>query len=249
MKKKERQQKVIDEVSINRKVSSSFLSEKLNVSEDTIRRDIKELHDKGIITKVHGGAISNIQKLYHYNEDVIYNRENKIRIAQKAISLIKDNMVIIISGGTTNLMLAKLLPKNLKLTVYTYSLPLAMQLIEHPLVETIFIGGKIYRSSMVTIGIDVIQYLSNIRANICFMGVSGLDLETGITEDGYEVSLIKKAMIKASEHIVYLTTSNKLNLRQGYDVCNLKQIDTVVTDLDVDAPELSPYISAGLHIL
>ncbi|WP_299782211.1 DeoR/GlpR family DNA-binding transcription regulator [uncultured Formosa sp.] len=249
MKKKERQQKVIDEVSINRKVSSSFLSEKLNVSEDTIRRDIKELHDKGIITKVHGGAISNIQKLYHYNEDVIYNRENKIRIAQKAISLIEDNMVIIISGGTTNLMLAKLLPKNLKLTVYTYSLPLAMQLTEHPLVETIFIGGKIHRSSMVTIGIDVIQYLSNIRANICFMGVSGLDIETGITEDGYEVSLIKKAMIKSSEHIVYLTTSNKLNLRQGYDVCNLKEIDTVVTDLDIEDPKLKQYISAGINIL
>lgn len=249
MKKKERQQKVIDEVSLNRKVSSSYLSEKLNVSEDTIRRDIKELHDKGLITKVHGGAISNIQKLYHYNEDIIYNRENKIRIAQKAISLIEDNMVIIISGGTTNLMLAKLLPKNLKLTVYTYSLPLAMQLTEHPLVETIFIGGKIYRNSMVTIGIDVIQYLSNVRANICFMGVSGLDIETGITEDGYEVSLIKKAMIKASEHIVYLTTSNKLNVKQGYDVCNIKEIDTVVTDLDIDNPKLNQYITAGINIL
>ncbi|MBP1840383.1 DeoR/GlpR family DNA-binding transcription regulator [Formosa algae] len=249
MKKKDRHQKVIDEISINRKVSCSALSEKLKVSEDTIRRDIKELHDKGLITKIHGGATSNVQKLYHYNEDIIYNRENKIRIAQKAISLIQDNMVIIISGGTTNLMLAKLLPKHLKLTVYTYSLPLAMQLTEHPLVETIFIGGKIYRNSMVTIGIDVIQFLSNIRANICFMGVSGLDIETGITDEGYEVSLIKKAMIKASEHIVYLTTSNKLNIRQGYDVCSLKEIDTVVTDLDLNDSKLNPYISAGVHLL
>jgi len=249
MKKKERQQKIIDEVSINRKASSSFLSEKLNVSEDTIRRDIKELHDKGIITKVHGGAISNIQKLYHYNEDVIYNKENKIRIAEKAISLIEDNMVIIISGGTTNLMLAKLLPKNLKITVYTYSLPLAMQLTEHPLVETIFIGGKIQRNSMVTIGIDVIQYLSKIRANICFMGVSGIDTETGVTDEGYEVSLIKKAMINASEHIVYLTTSNKLNVRHSHDVCNLSEIDTVVTDLDLGDPKLGKYIAAGLHVL
>ncbi len=249
MKKKERQQKVIDEVSINRKVSSSFLSEKLNVSEDTIRRDIKELDAKGLITKVHGGAISTIQKLYHYNEDVIYNRENKISIAQKAISLIEDGMVIIISGGTTNLMLAKLLPKDLKATVYTYSLPIAMQLTEHPLIETIFIGGKIHRSSMVTTGIDVIQYLSNIRVNICFMGVSGLSLEQGITDEGYEVSLIKKAMINAAEHIVYLATSNKLNLRQNYDVCNLKEIETVVTDLNSNDPKLKEYISAGVNIL
>ncbi|MFH4966013.1 DeoR/GlpR family DNA-binding transcription regulator [Gaetbulibacter sp. M235] len=249
MKKRERQQKVIDEVSINRKVSSSFLSEKLDVSEDTIRRDIKELHDKGMITKVHGGAISNIQKLYHYNEDVIYNREGKVRIAQKAISLIEDGMIIIISGGTTNLMLAKLLPKNLKATIYTYSLPIAMQLTEHPLIETIFIGGKIQRNSMVTTGIDVIQYLSNIKASICFMGVSALNIEQGITDEGYEVSLIKKAMITASEHIVYLATSNKLNLRLNYDVCNLKEIDTVVTDLDKQDPRLKDYISAGINLL
>ncbi|MFC4722631.1 DeoR/GlpR family DNA-binding transcription regulator [Geojedonia litorea] len=249
MKKKERQKIIIDEVSINRKVSSSFLSEKLNVSEDTIRRDIHELHGKGLLTKVHGGAISTIQKLYHYNEDVIYNRENKIRIAQKAISLIRDGMVIIMSGGTTNLMLAKLFPKELKATIYTYSLPIAMQLIEHPLIETIFIGGKIHRNSMVTIGIDVIQYLSNIRADICFMGVSGISIEQGITDEGYEVSLIKKAMINSSDHIVYLATSNKLNLRHRYDVCNINEIDMVVTNLDSTDPALEDYQKAGLNLL
>ena len=249
MKKRERQQKIIDEVSINRKISSSVLSEKLNVSEDTIRRDIKELDKKGLLTKVHGGAISIIQKLYHYNEDVVYNRESKVRIAQKAISLIEDGMVIIMSGGTTNLMLAKLFPKNLKAIVYTYSLPIAMQLIEHPLIETIFIGGKIYRSSMVTIGIDVIQYLSKIRANVCFMGVSALSVEQGITDEGYEVSIIKKAMIKSSDHIVYLATSNKLDQKLNFDVCSLNEIDTVVTDLDIEDPRLKPYISAGVNVL
>jgi len=249
MKKRERQQKIIDEVSINRKISSSTMSERLNVSEDTIRRDIKELDKKGLLTKVHGGAISTIQKLYHYNEDVIYNRESKVRIAQKAISLIEDGMVIIMSGGTTNLMLAKLFPKNLKAIIYTYSLPIAMQLIEHPLIETIFIGGKIYRNSMVTIGIDVIQYLSNIRANICFMGVSALNVEQGITDEGYEVSIIKKAMIKSSEHVVYLTTSNKLDQKLNFDVCRLNEIDTIVTDLDLEDPRLKNYISAGVRLL
>lgn len=249
MKKKERQQKIIDEVSINRKVSSSYLSEKLNVSEDTIRRDIKELDDQALLAKVHGGAISTIQKLYHYNEDVIYNRENKVRIALKAITLIEDGMVIIMSGGTTNLMLAKMMPKNIKVTVYTYSLPIAMQLTEHPLIETIFIGGKIHRSSMVTTGIDVIQYLSNIRANICFIGVSALSLEQGITDEGYEVSLIKKAMINASQHTVYLATSNKLDATLNHDVCSLDAIDTVVTDYDPVDPKLKNYRSAGLNLV
>lgn len=249
MKKKERQQKIIDEVSINRKVSSIVLSEKLDVSEDTIRRDIKELDERGLLTKVHGGAISTIQKLYHYNEDVIYNRESKIRIAQKAITLIENGLIIIMSGGTTNLMLAKLFPKNIKATIYTYSLPIAMQLTEHPLIEIIFIGGKIHRNSMVTTGIDVIQYLSNIRANICFIGVSGVDIEQGITDEGYEVSIIKKAMIDASERIVYLATSNKLNVRHNYSVCSLKDIGTMVTDLNPDASELNEYVLNDINLL
>lgn len=249
MKKKQRQQKIIDEVSINRKVSSSFLSEKLDVSEDTIRRDIKELDEQGLLTKVHGGAISTIQKLYHYNEDSIYNRENKARIALKAITLIEDGMVIIMSGGTTNLMLAKLLPKTLKATIYTYSLPIALQLTEHPLIETIFIGGKIHRSSMVTIGIDVIQYLSKLRVDIAFIGVSAVSIDQGITDEGYEVSLIKKAMINASDRGVYLATSNKFNAILNYDVCSFSHIDTLVTDLEPENPTINNYRAAGLNLL
>ncbi|MEO8774518.1 MAG: DeoR/GlpR family DNA-binding transcription regulator [Gelidibacter sp.] len=249
MKKKERQQKIIDEVSVNRKVSSRFLSEKWDVSEDTIRRDIQELDDQALLTKVHGGAISIIQKLYHYNEDAIYNRENKARIALKAIALIEDGMVIIMSGGTTNLMLAKLLPNTLRATIYTYSLPIAMQLTEHPLIETIFIGGKIHRSSMVTTGIDVIQYLSNLRVDIAFIGVSGLSIQQGITDEGYEVSLIKKAMINASERVVYLATYNKLDSILNYDVCSFGKIDTAVTDLEPEDAMLKNYKTAGLNLI
>ncbi|MGJ8759656.1 MULTISPECIES: DeoR/GlpR family DNA-binding transcription regulator [unclassified Polaribacter] len=249
MKKKERQQKVVDEVSINRQVSSTFLAEKLNVSEDTIRRDIKELDKKGLLTKVHGGAISTMQKLYHYNEDVIYKREEKVVIAKKAITLVEDGMVIIMSGGTTNLMLAKLFPKNLKATIYTYSLPIAMQLAEHATIETIFIGGRIQRNSMVTTGIDVIQYLSNITANLCFIGVSAFNAEQGITGEGYEVALVKKAMIDSSERNVYLSTSNKLNIRLNYDICPLKEIDIAITDLELDDPILKPYIDSGLVLM
>src|SRR5690606_23170161 len=212
-------------------------------------RDLAELDEQALLTKVHGGAISTIQKLYHYNEDNIYNRENKVRIALKAISLITDGMVIIMSGGTTNLMLAKMLPKSLKASIYTYSLPIAMQLTEHPLVETIFIGGKIQRNAMVTIGIDVIQYLSKLRADIAFIGVSALSVKQGVTEEGYEVSLIKKAMMDASQHTVFLATSNKLNTIHNYDVSNLTYSATVVTDLDPEDSRIRDFKDAGLNLV
>lgn len=249
MTKKERQLKLLDIVRDKRNVSSSFLAAELDVSEDTIRRDLNELSGKSLLTKIHGGAISAIQKLYHYNENTIYKLEGKTKIALKASSLIQDGMVIIISGGTTNLVLAKLFPKNLKATVYTYSLPIAMQLVDHPLIEVIFIGGKIKKESMVTTGLDVIQFLSNIKADLCFMGVSSIDITHGITDEGYEVSLIKKAKIKASNHVVYLATSNKLNMRLNYNVCSLKEIDTLVTDLDPFSETLKEYLKAGVNLL
>jgi DeoR/GlpR family transcriptional regulator of sugar metabolism len=249
MLKKERQLKIIDKVRGSQKVLSVFLAEELNVSEDTIRRDLNELADKGLVTKVHGGAVNRIQKLYQYNEDTIFNKNKKINVALKTVPLIHEGMVIIMSGGTTNLVLAKLFPKDVKATIYTYSLPIAMQLTEHPLIEIIFIGGQIQKNSMVTTGVDVIQFLSKIKANICFMSVSGLSIEHGITEEGYEVSLIKKAMINSSEKIVYLVTSNKLNIRHSFNVCYLKEIDTAITDLDPTDDELKEYIKAGVNLL
>ncbi|WFO17563.1 DeoR/GlpR family DNA-binding transcription regulator [Cellulophaga baltica 4] len=131
---------------LHRKVTSLGLSEDLDVSEDTIRRDLNELDTKGMLTKVHGGAVSTIQRLYHYNEDAVFNKDKKKSIALKAVPLLEDGMVIIMSGGTTNLMFARVIPKHLKATIYTYSIQIAMQLTEHPNIEIILIGGRIQKN-------------------------------------------------------------------------------------------------------
>jgi len=249
MVKDKRHNYILNKIQKNRKVNSKRLAEELNVSEDTVRRDLNELDRKGLLLKIHGGAISTVQRLYHYNENVIFNLEEKVTIANKAVSLIKDGMVIIISGGTTNLVLSRLISKNIRVTIYTYSLPIAMQLVEHPEVEIIFIGGKIEKKSMVTVGIDVIQDLSKIRADICFLGASSIDVRHGITEVGYEVSLVKKAMISSSEKVVSLVTFSKLNDRKNYPVCTLDKISTLVTDLDPTDELLDDYLKAGLKLL
>ena len=236
-------------VRIHRNLTSAQLSLKMVVSEDTIRRDLNELDKKGLIKKVHGGAVSTIQKLYHYNEDAVFNSENKNIIANKAISLLEDGMVIIMSGGTTNLILAKHLPKNLKATVYTYSLPIALQLTEHADIEIIFIGGKIQKQSMVTIGLDVSNILSDIKADICFMGVSGICINHGITDEGYEVSTIKKRMIACSDKVVSLITSNKIGVRQAYKVCDISNMDVVVTNMEPTTDSLKAYIEEGVTVL
>ncbi|WP_027125397.1 DeoR/GlpR family DNA-binding transcription regulator [Gelidibacter mesophilus] len=249
MKKNDRQQLIIDMVMLQRKVLSDQLSLELNVSGDTIRRDLNELDDKGMLTKVHGGAVSSIQKLFHYNENAVFNREKKKMIAAKAVPLLEEGMVAILTGGTTNLVFVSNLPKDLKATIYTFSLEIALQLTDHPNIETIFIGGKIRKKSMVAIGIDVFQNLSRVHADICFIGASGITLNEGITDEGYEIALIKKAMIEASDKAISLITSNKLSIRHNYSVCPLSEIDVIVTDLNADNTLLDAYRMEELLIL
>jgi len=249
MLKEERQNYILDRIREQNKVKSNELAIELNVSEDTIRRDLNQLSHKGLLLKVHGGALSTHQKLYQFNESSIFNRENKIIVAHKAISLLKNGQVIIMSGGTTNLELSRLIPKNLKLTVYTYSLPIAMQLTEQPNVEIFLIGGKLHKKALVTVGVSVVKILSKLKADICFLGTSGIDIEEGITEVDYEVSFIKRIMIASSENVVSLVTSDKLNSTQRYPVCDLGEIHKIITDLSPDDYQLHPFIRKGVDVL
>lgn len=138
------------------------------------------------------------------------------------------------SRGSTNLAFAKLIPSNLKATIYTYSLAIAMQLSQHPNIDLIFIGGKMQKNAMVTIGMDVIQVLSKIKVDICFIGASSINVKQGLTEVGYEVSIVKKAMIDSSDKVVSMFASNKLNTKMPHIVCDINQLDTIVTDLDAE---------------
>jgi DeoR/GlpR family transcriptional regulator of sugar metabolism len=249
MLKTERHQFIMTKILEEQKVSTVDLAHDLNISEDTIRRDLNELDSKGMLEKVYGGAFPVKDKPVSVFDIVISNEEEKKIISHKALSLLHDGQVIIMSGGTTNLVLAKLIPLDLKATIYTYSLPIAMQLSQHPNIELMFIGGKMQKNAMVTIGIDVIQVLSKLKADVCFMGVSSINTKLGLTEKGYEVSIIKKAMMQSSDKVVALVSSEKLDTKMPYVVGELNQLNTIITNLDPSDPKLEGYLNSGVIIL
>jgi DeoR/GlpR family transcriptional regulator of sugar metabolism len=249
MLKAERQKLIFQEISKNNNVNTNQLSKNLGVSKDTIRRDLKELNNRGKIQKVYGGALQTPEKSIHFFDTVIVNEEKKYAIAQKAITLLENGQVIIISGGTTNLVFAKLIPKHLNITIYTYSLPIAIQLSHHTNIDLIFIGGKLQKNAMVTIGMDVIQFLSSIKADLCFLGASSISEEFGLTEIGYEVSVVKKAMIQASEKVISMVTSEKLNTKMPHAVCELSQLYGIITDLKSKDNKLEAFAKSGLLVL
>ena len=248
MLKVERQSVILDELRYHNKVVSSKLCEILNVSEDTIRRDLSELEQKGQLKKVHGGAIT-LSFIPSFKKREVQEIQTKHIIAKKALDLIKDNQVLIIDGGTSNLQLVNLIPHDVRLTIFTNSIPVASKLCEYPNIDGVLLGGNILRKGYSIIGHQAIESLKEVNADMCFLGITSVDTVAGMTEANRSETTIKKAMINSSAKVVSMVISNKINTRQPFKVCDITCMDVMVTDLDPDDELLLPYRQRGVKVL
>ncbi len=248
MLKVERQSIILDELRAHNKVVSSNLCEKLLVSEDTIRRDLNDLEEKGQLKKVHGGAMA-LAYIPSFVKREVQEIQTKHILAKKALSLIEDDQVLIIDGGTSNLQLVNLLPIDKKLTIFTNSLPVASKLCEYDNIDGVLLGGNILRKGHTTIGHVAVEFLQDIHADLCFLGITSVDPVFGLTEDNRQETTIKKAVINASNTVVSMVISSKLNTRQSFKVCDINSLDVIVTELNPDDDILFPYKAKGIKVL
>jgi DeoR/GlpR family transcriptional regulator of sugar metabolism len=247
MLKKERQEFILHQLNLHNKILCADLSNKMGVSDDTIRRDLQELAQQEKIIKVHGGALS---KSFHtaFDREMVYNLEDKHIIAQKTAALVQSGMYILTSGGTSILEFAKSLDPNLNATFFTCSLNAAIEFAHHPGIEVVMIGDKVSKDSMLTTGASAVQTIESVHADLCIMGINSIDTQFGLSENDWEVVQIKKAMIKASKKTICIGISEKLNSQQKIKVANLDEIDILITELDPNDPKLLPFKHQGLTI-
>lgn len=249
MLKKERQTFILHQVNLHNKVLSSTLSSEMNVSEDTIRRDLQELSDEGKLIKVHGGALSlSFQNILPAGEE-IYSLKSKRIIAQKTSSLIKDGMFVLTSGGTTIIELAKILPHGLKATFISGSIPAVFEYMKHPGLDVIMIGDKVSKSSRITVGSDAIQQIRKFKADLCILGINAIDPKVGITDNDLEVVQVKKAMMESARTVVCVSIKEKLNTIQPIQICEPSCIDILITEDDPTDNIFKPYIEAGIRVM
>ncbi len=247
MLKKERQEFILHQLNLHNKILCADLSNKMGVSDDTIRRDLQELAQGDKLIKVHGGALS---KSFHtaFDRKMVYNLEDKHIIAQKTAALVQSGMYILTSGGTSILEFAQSLDANLNATFFTCSLNAAIEFAHHPSIEVVMIGDKVAKDSMLTTGASAVQTIESIQADLCILGINSLDTQFGLSENDWEVVQIKKAMIKASKKTICIGISEKLNSQQKIKVANLDEIDILITELDPNDPTLLPFKHKGLTI-
>jgi len=249
MLRSERLKLIIKEINLYNKVLSSDLGEKLSVSEDTIRRDLKELSEKGMILKVHGGAMS---KTFHSpfdGKNQVYALAAKQQIAEKAIGLFRKNMLVLMEGGTTIMEIAKRVPGRLDATFFTPSPQVAITLSEKEDISVISIGGTLARNSNLHTGASVINELAGIKADLCVIGANGFSLNEGLTDSDWEVVQVLKAMIRTAKKVAVVTIAEKLSSVQRMKICDIGEIDYLITELDPESPFLSAFKGSELLII
>lgn len=248
MLRTERLKMILREINLHNKVTSADLSEQLAVSEDSIRRDLKELAEDGVILKVHGGAMS---KTFHYpfnGENKVYALAAKQEIAEKTIGLFNKNMLVMVEGGTTIMEIAKKIPDHLQATFFTLSPQVAITLAEHEQLNVISVGGHLAKNANLHTGAGVINELAGIRVDLCVIGANGLSAKEGLTDSDWEVVQVIKAMMRSAKKTAVVCIAEKLNSLQRMKVCDISDFDYLITELPPDDSLLSEYAGGLIKI-
>lgn len=230
-------------------VEAKVLAAHYQVSEDTIRRDLREMAAEGLLQRVHGGALLASPAEAGLAERQRIAVTSKAQVAAAAARLIAPGQIVILDGGTTCAELARSLPRDMPLTVVTHSPPIAVALAEHEKIEVVLIGGRLFRHSMVAVGAAALEALSHVRADLYFMGVTGVHTDAGFSTGDYEEAYIKRALSAQAAETVVLASNEKLGVASAYKIGDLGMAASLVVD-GVPSPELGAALAgAGVTVI
>lgn len=245
----ERRQFILSLLKRDGKVIARQLSEELEISEDTIRRDLRDLAAEGLLQRVHGGALPTSPATTNFLSRKEQASSAKLVIARAAAQMVRNGQVVIIDGGTTNVQVARHLSPELRATIITNSPPVATILAEHAHIEVMLLGGSLYKHSLVTFGSAAIEALQMIRADLCLLGICSLHPEIGISTENVEEAHLKRAMIASSGEVVALASPEKLNTAAHYIIGSLSELTDIITERSVADETLVPYHDLGINIV
>jgi DeoR/GlpR family transcriptional regulator of sugar metabolism len=245
----ERRTFILERLRTTGRVLAADLSNELDVSTDTVRRDLRELDEAGLLRRVHGGALPRYGDTMPFTVRARRAAGAKASIARRAAGCVRDGQVVLIDGGTTTLELAQALRDDLHASVITTSPPIAVALADHPGLEVTVVGGTLRPRALVTVGAAAIDALRDIRPDVVFLGVCGLHPEIGVTVEDIEERHVKAAMIDGAAEVYALADRDKLGTALAFVVAPLSAITHLVTDADATDGELAPYRELGIEVL
>ncbi|MGQ9683691.1 MAG: DeoR/GlpR family DNA-binding transcription regulator [Anaerolineae bacterium] len=246
----ERQSRVAQFILRRGSASVQELRDHFGVSLMTIRRDLDALEEKGLIARIHGGAMAPASPaIAGEDERGILHVAEKAAIGALASGLVSDGQTLFLDAGTTTIELARRLRDRKGLTVVTNSVRVLAVLADQPGVNLIGIGGSVYGGAWSFVGPLAEGALRRFNAHTAFMGISSVSLEHGLTEVNFFEATVKSTMIQRAQRVVLLADHSKFEKVSPITVASLKEVRTIITD-DALAPELvARYQEAGVELL
>jgi DeoR/GlpR family transcriptional regulator of sugar metabolism len=245
----QRKQLILEKLGAEGQVQSKALSIFFDVSEDTIRRDLRELAAEGRLQRVHGGALPSSSAVAPFAERQSVKMDAKRRVARKGAQLISSGQVVIVDGGTTTSELITFFPPDLRITVVTHSPSIALGLVDHPSIEVILIGGRLYKHSIVAVGAAAIEGIENIHADLFFMGVTGIHPEAGLTTGDFEEACIKRAFSGRAAETVVLASPEKINTASSFVIGDVSSVNTIIVEDNTDNEWIRAVSEKGVSVV
>ncbi|REE67318.1 DeoR family transcriptional regulator [Paenibacillus taihuensis] len=246
----DRQDEIIKRIKAKKSVRIGELTKSLNVTRETIRRDLYELEKLGIVKKVHGGAVLNRTcEEPPYAQRSVSRIEAKRAIAVCAADLVEDGDTLFIDLGTTALLFAGAIKHKQNITVITNSLPAAIELATSASVKIILCGGELRQGDLSLSGPIAVKTLDTFHVDKTFIGAGGITLAHGITDYHVGEADIRRQMIDRSKETIVLADYSKFNVTVFTQVCELANVRTIVTDDSMPAEEVRFYSEHGVNIM
>ena len=245
----QRKQYILEILKTEGRVVAKTLAQNLELSEDTIRRDLRELAKDGLLQRVHGGALAASSAVANFATRQGISTDGKLAIARAAATIVQAGQIVILDGGTSAVQLARHLPKTLASTIVTHSPSVAVELVDHPNVEVILIGGRLFKHSVVTVGVAALEALSPIRADLFFMGVTGIHPDHGLSTGDLEEAHMKRALSQHAAETIVLASQEKIAVASSYVIMPVTEVSTVIVERYTPKAKLKPYEALGIKIM
>ena len=220
----QRKKLLLERLAAEGQLVARTLALEFDTSEDTIRRDLRELAAEGKLQRVHGGALPASAAMGDLAVREQVSVADKVALGRFGASLVRPGQVVILDGGTTALQVARHLAPGLRATVVTHSPPVAVELARHPGIEILVLGGRLFRHSMVNVGAGVIDAVSRLRADLFFLGVTGVHPEAGLSTGDAEEAAVKRALHARAAETVVLASPEKLLAASPFVVAPLSDL-------------------------
>lgn len=232
------------------KVVAKDVAAQLGLSEDSVRRDLRELAAAGLCQRVYGGALPASPAVADYATRTGVEPDSKRRIAARAAQLIQPGSAVILDGGTTTLAVVRALPADLECTVITHSPTIAAGLVDHRTVEVFLLGGRLFKHSAVTCGAAAVEAAQTVSADLFFLGVTGVHPVEGLTTGDADEAAMKRTLASRAADTYVLASVEKIGAASRYQVLPLGAVAGIITDalLNETIQTLTDQDVAVLHV-